>query len=116
MPVYDYKCRDHGVFYHLQTIVAFDQPCPCPSCGDLSPRIIRIAPEVTRLTNAKREAFATNEKAQHEPIVSTKDQRQHDARHHAQCGCAHERGKSKLFYTAKGEKYFPSMRPWMISH
>ena len=116
MPVYDYKCREHGVFYHLQTLDAYDQPCACPECGNLSPRIIRVAPEIMQMAPELLQAFATNEKAQHEPLVSTADQRQRDYKHKQKCGCDHDRKKSKLFYTAKGEKHFPSMRPWMISH
>lgn len=116
MPVYDYKCRDHGVFYHLQTVQDYDKPCPCPSCGHLSPRIIRVAPGIFEMSKARRQAYEVNEKAQHEPVVSSRDQREHDDKHKAQCGCAGLGKKSKLFYTAKGEKHFPSMRPWMISH
>jgi putative FmdB family regulatory protein len=116
MPVYDYKCRDHGPFYELQTLENHDQPCICPACGQLSPRIIRVAPEILEMAKSKRQAYEANERAQHEPIVSSKDQREHDKQHRSQCGCGHPGKKSKLFYTAKGEKHFPSMRPWMISH
>jgi len=116
MPVYDYRCREHGVFYQLQTLENHDQPAPCPTCSQLSPRIIMIAPDLLLMDADKRKAMATNEKSRHEPIFSQKDQRQHDHQHRKHCGCDHGIKKSKLFYTAKGEKMFPSMRPWMISH
>lgn len=28
MPVYDYKCKDHGVFQELATMADHDKPCP----------------------------------------------------------------------------------------
>lgn len=116
MPVYDYKCRDHGFFYHLQTLEKYDVPCPCPECGKLSSRVVRLPPHVHKMAGSERQARQTNERAQNEPLISTKDHREHDDVHRRQCGCGSERGKPKLFYTAKGEKHFPSMRPWMISH
>lgn len=116
MPVYDYRCREHGVFYQLQTLEHHDQPAACPTCSQPSARIIMIAPELLVMDSNKRTAFATNEKSRHEPIISQKEQRQHDHHHRKKCGCENDLKKSKLFYTAKGEKMFPSMRPWMISH
>lgn len=116
MPVYDYKCRDHGVFYGLQTIDQHDQPKPCPDCGKLSPRVIVMAPDILTMNKNDKKAAQRNEQAKFEPIHSSSDQRRHDQDHRARCGCDHHKGKSKLFYTAKGDKMFPSMRPWMISH
>lgn len=116
MPVYDYKCREHGFFYHLQTMEDYAKPCPCPDCGALAPRVLRLPPQVLTMNASKRQACETNERAQHEPLVSVKDQRDHDSVHRKRCGCDSGHRKSALFYTAKGEKHFPAMRPWMISH
>ena len=117
MPVYEYKCQEHGVFYGLATIEDSDKPTHCTACGKLSPRIIRIAPETLDMAPAARKAAETNERSQHEPAFSTKDRRESDDEHRSGCGCsAHKPGKSKLMYTAQGDKMFPSMRPWMISH
>lgn len=117
MPVYEYKCQDHGVFYELATMEESQAPHECPSCGALCARIIRIAPEVLAMSPEKRKAMATNEKSQHEPVYSTSDRRESDEQHSAGCGCSkHKPGGSKLMYTAAGEKIFPSARPWMISH
>lgn len=64
----------------------------------------------------RRQAFATNEKAQHEPVFST-DESRSIRKEDGGCGCgSHKKRNSKLMYTARGEKFFPSMRPWMISH
>jgi len=117
MPVYEYKCQDHGVFYELAAMDESQQPKDCPECGQASARIIRIAPEVLAMSPAKRKAHATNEKNQHEPTYSTKDRRKEDSEHSSGCGCDKQKpGGSKLMFTSTGEKMFPSMRPWMISH
>ncbi len=117
MPVYDYKCQEHGIFYELATMAESDKPANCPTCGSASARIIRIAPEILDMSPQKRHAEETNERNQHEPAYSTKARREEDDKHAKGCGCSAKKvGKSKLMYTAKGEKMFPSMRPWMISH
>jgi len=116
MPVYDYKCQTHGVFYELATFEDSDKPGVCPHCTELSARIIRIAPEIFKMSSDKKKAHQVNEKNQHEPTFSTKDRRAHDYQNSKGCGCSKNWGNSKLMYTHRGEKMFPSMRPWMISH
>lgn len=115
MPVYDYKCSEHGVFYELATMEDYQKPCACPTCGLLSPRIIRIAPEILAMSPVKRKAETTNERSSNEPVFSNLDRRESDHEHRQGCGCQGKK-KSKLMYTAQGDKMFPSMRPWMISH
>ncbi|MFT5421422.1 MAG: putative FmdB family regulatory protein [Candidatus Endobugula sp.] len=117
MPVYDYKCADHGVFYELASMSESDQPATCPSCSKASARIIMLSPDILDMSPAKRLAEKTNERNQHEPAYSTKVRREEDHKHSNGCGSdARKVGKSNLLYTAHGEKMFPSMRPWMISH
>ncbi len=116
MPVYDYKCAEHGLFYELATLSDYDQPCACPQCGALSPRVLVLPPELLQMSKERKQAFATNEKAQHEPIVSSAASRA-VTKADGGCGCGdHRKRPSKLMYTAQGEKFFPTMRPWMISH
>lgn len=124
MPVYDYKCREHGHFYKLARLEDAAKPAACPTCGSLSARVIVLPPELRGLEQDRGHAARDrNERSQHEPIFSTPDRRAEEAerRAHAEkkgCGCSQHQaaGKSKLFYTADGKKMFPSMRPWMISH
>lgn len=116
MPVYDYKCREHGQFSDVATMEDFDKPKPCPVCQTLCARVIVIPPEILELSPMMRHAHETNERNQHEPTVSTKDRRENDEEHRHGCGCHQSKSKSKLMYTAEGDKMFPSMRPWMISH
>ena len=116
MPVYDYKCKTHGLFHELATMADFDKPCACPQCGQPAPRVIMISPELLTMDSSHRKAAATNEKARHEPIISSVESRA-TPKADGGCGCGSQRkAASKLMYTAAGEKHFPSMRPWMISH
>lgn len=117
MPLYDYKCREHGLFQELGAMAEAASPAACPICKALSPRVIVLPPEFQAMDPARRQAEERNEKARHEPIVSGADQRARDAEHRRSCGCTKKSdGKHMLFYTADGKKMFPSMRPWMISH
>ncbi|GAA3947265.1 FmdB family zinc ribbon protein [Allohahella marinimesophila] len=132
MPLYDYKCAQHGVFHELATMAEAGMPCRCPQCSELSPRIIMIPPQVLAMAEEKRKAMARNEKAAHEPIVTTsslrearakeRDKAQQDSRRKSGggCGCDHHDAQSGLrkqvVYLADGSKVFPSQRPWMISH
>ena len=117
MPVYDYRCLKHGIFYELATFSDSAKPSACPECGELSARIILVSPEILKMDAKKKKAFEVNEKNQFEPAFSTKERRVHDHQHAQSCGCAKQKiTGSKLIYTGRGEKMFPSMRPWMISH
>ena len=117
MPVYEYKCKDHGVFYELAAMDESQEPKACPECSTMSPRIIRLAPEILDMSPSKRKAYETNERNSFEPSYSTKERRENDQVHSSGCGCsARKTNPSKMMYTASGEKMFPSMRPWMISH
>jgi len=128
MPLYDYKCPHHGVFQELAPMSEHDKPRACPQCQVQSARIIMIPPHIKNMLKEKMEAMERNEKAQHSPDVMTaaqfhereaeKKERQlfeNRHKHNSSCGCGTKR-KSNLMYTAEGNKMFPGMRPWMISH
>ena len=122
MPVYDYKCANHGLFHELATMEDSSKPCPCPTCGTLAGRVIMISPDYLSMPQETRQAIARNEKAMHEPVHSTPDYRaeqkaRREHKHGKGCGCGDKPiRKSNVFFTAEGNKMFPSMRPWMISH
>ena len=44
MPVYDYKCPEHGLFHELVAMDASGDTQPCPECGDLAPRVLLVSP------------------------------------------------------------------------
>ncbi|WP_221801613.1 FmdB family zinc ribbon protein [Oceanobacter mangrovi] len=128
MPMYEYKCPHHGVFQELAPMQQHDQPKPCPQCQTVSARVIVLPPEIARVLRETRAAMERNEKARESPDVMTagqyrerEEERQARAavehRHHSGCGCNQgKKRKSNLMYTAEGNKMFPGMRPWMISH
>lgn len=117
MPVYDYKCSEHGLFYELASMDDHAKPVRCPECQTLSPRVIIMSPKIMEMAKEKKQAIERNEVAQHEPQHSTVDSRLENAEMlKSGCGCEHKKRSSKLMYTADGNKMFPSMRPWMISH
>jgi len=116
MPVYDYKCKNHGVFHELATMDDSAKPAACPQCGDLSSRVILLSPTLLDMAPERRSAFATNERASHEPVFSTTDRRALDHQHKNGCGCTAKKPGRFMMYTPDGGKTFPTARPWMISH
>ncbi len=51
------------------------------------------------------------------PDYRAEQQARREHKHGKGCGCGDKPiRKSNLLYTADGNKMFPSMRPWMISH
>ena len=116
MPLYDYNCREHGLFHELTAIDEHDLPKACPQCHSLCARVIILPPSILDMSPARREAEQRNERSQHEPLVSSTEQRVVDDQHAAAAYGSGGGEKSQMFYTPDGKKYFPSMRPWMIHH
>jgi hypothetical protein len=76
-----------------------------------------LPPALLDMAKDKKQALERNEAARHQPQHSNVDTRAENAaklKHGG--GCSHHKRSSKLMYTAQGNKMFPSMRPWMISH
>ena len=116
MPLYDYKCKDHGLFHELATFDDSAKPAPCPSCNAMSARVILLSSTVLGMAPERRNAFETNERASHEPAHSTKERRAFDHQHAKGCGCTEKKPSRFMIYTPDGGKTFPTARPWMISH
>lgn len=133
MPLYDYKCREHGLFHELATMEMAGDPCPCPKCGVLSTRVVIIPPQILAMAKERKKRFEINEKAQHEPGVANAkilSEMNADKAHNVysgnscHCNTIHplqlnpNKGKlqQQLIYLPDGSKIFPSQRPWMISH
>ena len=130
MPVYDYKCKTHGLFHDLTALSDHDKPKACPQCSTLSPRVLVVAPEILAMSPNKRAAMEVNEVASHEPMHLNREA----SLEHAHDGCGHHHHSHKkiihsgydqskisdlrqqVLFTAEGNKIFPSQRPWMISH
>ncbi len=107
MPVYDYACQACGEFTVLRPMAEYDQPHPCPGCGNFAPRVLLSVPFMATMDNTRRTAIATNERSRHAP-------RRVDRPHVANCSCC--TGTGRTFRTKDGSKSFPQSRPWMISH
>jgi putative FmdB family regulatory protein len=105
MPTYEYGCRSCGPFDALRPMAERDVPASCPACGAPSPRGLFSAPALFSLSQEKRLAHATNERAAHAPRYRSGCM--------SGCGCSLH-GKSTK--TRNGAKAFPAKRPWMISH
>jgi len=117
MPTYDYACPACGGFDAFRSLAQRNDPATCPDCGSASPRVIVSAPRLACLSTETRQAMDINDRARHEPRMSS----QHDGssgrlRHPAGCGCCSPGKSSATVRAANGAKSFPSKRPWMISH
>lgn len=111
MAVYDYQCRTCGPFTAIRPMAQSGDPCDCPDCGQPAERALLTVPYFAGMDADRRKAFATNERARHEP-------RRGGASHGPGCSCCSgttSRPSGTLRH-ADGAKTFPAKRPWMISH
>ena len=69
MPLYEYDCKQHGVFEAIHSIMQAEEPQRCPSCDALSQRVLS-APRLACVGAHERIARDRNEKSQHEPRLS----------------------------------------------
>jgi putative FmdB family regulatory protein len=114
VPTYDYACPACGGFDAIRSLAERDRPAACPDCGSDAARVFVAAPRLALLEAGTRTAFATNERARHEPMSSRETGR---LRHPHGCGCCRTGAQRGATLTgANGNKAFPSKRPWMISH
>ncbi|CAL61622.1 Putative regulatory protein fmdB [Herminiimonas arsenicoxydans] len=114
MPTYDYVCKECGPFEALRSMSSRDDPIDCPHCASAAQRIWLAAPRLAVLTDEKRHAMSTNEKASHEPMSS---KNYTSKAHPSGCSCCSSGKKSKSTLVApNGTKTFVGKRPWMISH
>ena len=112
MPLYDYQCASCGPFTAFRPMADYAKPVSCETCGADAPRAILAAPALAasmpRLDGGLRAAYATNERARHEP-------RRWNGAHPSGCGCCKPRRPAPAA-ASRAAKSFPGARPWMISH
>jgi len=113
MPTYDYACAGCGGFDAFRALAQRDEPAVCPDCGSAAPRVFVTAPRLALMESGTRSAMATNERARHEPRSSRDYAR---LKHPSGCGCCSTGSRGATVTGANGNKAFPAMRPWMISH
>ena len=110
MPVYEYACATHGAFDALRPMAEFAQPCPCPTCGVASARVLLTPPRLGGRDRATIRAHGVNEQAADSP--------KRLSQHGPGCSCCSGSAKKNraTLQRPDGSKSFPSARPWMISH
>lgn len=69
MPLYEYDCKQHGVFEAMRSMAQAEEPERCPSCSVPSPRVLS-APRLACIGAHERIARDRNEKSRHEPRMS----------------------------------------------
>jgi putative FmdB family regulatory protein len=111
MPIYDYQCKECGVFTALRPMSECREPLACPECGEAAVRVFLSMPAIAGMDPALRKAVATNERSTHEPRSSRLG-------HGAGCNCCSglKRSGSTTSTAPNEAKSFPKARPWMISH
>ncbi|MEM6309816.1 MAG: zinc ribbon domain-containing protein [Pseudomonadota bacterium] len=110
MPVYEYSCRDCGIFEEMRPMRQFSEPCDCPTCGTASPRVMLSVPAFSSVSSAHRKSHEINERSADSP--------KRTSTHGPNCSCCGGGAKKgrKTLHRPDGSKSFPSARPWMISH
>lgn len=105
MPLYEYRCEEHGDFTRHVEIARRNDVFNCPSCGSDTARIIS-APALALMNDSNRKAWAKNEKSAHEPTRKKK--------HTCTSSCNHDHSKGQ-----KKPEYMQAPaggRPWMLGH
>lgn len=117
MPLYDYLCSSCGEFTLSRGMAERNLPAPCPECRQPAVRMI-LAPNLSLMPGHRRQAFARNEKSQHEPGTHTR----HRCGSGCGCGTPAKAGKKKsnrkVDLGKAGQFEAPSARkrPWMLGH
>jgi putative FmdB family regulatory protein len=96
MPLYEYDCRNHGVFELARPMEDSAKGASCPWCQREAPRILS-APSVRQVPRASRIALERNEKSRHEPELVRKR-------------AITNAGQEPRFRAAGGA------RPWVLEH
>jgi putative FmdB family regulatory protein len=68
MPVYEYRCKRHGVFERMTGMNESARPAPCPRCDKPSKRILS-AVRGAQMEASQVRARDRNERSAHEPRV-----------------------------------------------
>lgn len=104
MPLYEYNCKEHGLFEQLRPSGLSKHPAPCHACGKLSPRAYSMAPNIERMDPARKRAIERNIKSQFEP-------------HICGAGCGHEHhGPAPSSLKKPKVQQYTGPRSWVIEH
>jgi putative FmdB family regulatory protein len=110
--MYEYECRECGVFPAFRSMEERHLPALCVRCEQLAARIIS-APNLSLMSPLQRVAATRNERSRHQPLVANRG---------ACCSgatCSHRRppeAKTKDGKPALRASRKKNRRPWMLGH
>jgi putative FmdB family regulatory protein len=111
MPAYDYGCPACGTFTAFRPMAEYQEPHPCPGCGEPAERVLLRMPAFASMDAGQRTAMATNERSANAPRRFAAS-----SGHGPGCGCCSGAASKRARVGNDGSKSFPTARPWMISH
>jgi putative FmdB family regulatory protein len=101
MPIYEYECREHGLFEELRPMQRSREGAECPRCDAASPRVLS-ATRTNLVPRAVSVAHARNEKSQHAPELCTHGHPQHP--------------RSQKPKRSGQPQVYRGKRPWVMEH
>lgn len=108
MPIYEYNCKEHGIFETYRPVGLHAHPAPCSECGMLAPRAYSLTQE-HKMDPLKKKAIDRNIKNQFEPHVCGS-------------GCDHDHddpyshGPAPSSRPKEAQQVYNGPRPWVIEH
>ena len=102
MPVYEYECREHGLFELLNSLSQSRDPAPCPTCALPGARVLS-APHLCAMPRSALLARDRNERSRCDPRLSNTPD-----------GCG-QPARSSPQRPAPLQAYH-GRRPWVIEH
>jgi putative FmdB family regulatory protein len=71
MPLYEFECREHGVFELERRMAEASDAASCGVCGHDAARIVSL-PNLAQVPRWKAKAREVNERSQHAPRLVTR--------------------------------------------
>jgi putative FmdB family regulatory protein len=102
MPVYEYECREHGLFELLRNVSQSGESAPCPTCTLPGARVLS-APHLCAMARSQLLARDRNERSRYAPKVSPTP----DGRDPRAARSAPEKPALRAYH---------GRRPWVIEH
>jgi hypothetical protein len=104
MRLFEYNCKNHGLFELMRPLGLRKHPAPCPDCGKLSVRAYSM-PTVDRMDPIKKKAIERNIKSQFEPHICD-----------TTCGGGHNHLLPPSHRPKPKQESYNGPRSWVIEH
>lgn len=106
MPIYEYNCKEHGIFEMYRPVGLNKHPAPCHECGKLSVRAMSLT-QKSVMDPVQVKAMDRNIKSQFEPHVCGS-------------GCDHDHphshGPAPSSRPKPRQQVYQGPRSWVIEH